>query len=128
VIISKTQIGGVVYGFRRHKAVKLKNSELSQKIYETVSSAKKLDEKLKDLSGITEQVAKGASEQSSALIQQIQWPKGFPSQLTVLLKYRKTEGACRRVQKSLESMIGTIKLVAGNSESTAKSVEEISSP
>jgi len=61
------------------------------------------------------------------LIQQIQWPKGFPSQLTVLLKYRKTEGACRRVQKSLESMIGTIKLVAGNSESTAKSVEEISS-
>jgi len=34
-------------GFRRHKAVKLKNSELSQKIYETVSSAKKLDEKLK---------------------------------------------------------------------------------
>jgi len=87
-------------GFRRHKAVKLKNSELSQKIYETVSSAKKLDEKLKDLSGITEQVAKGASEQSSAVDSTNSMAERLSQSINGVVKNtEKTEGACRRVQK-----------------------------
>jgi len=55
-------------GFKKDVALKfVKNSELSEKVYKAASSAKKLDERLKDLSNITEQVAKGANEQSSAV-------------------------------------------------------------
>jgi len=89
-------------GFRRHKAVKLKNSELSQKIYETVSSAKKLDEKLKDLSVSPSRLQKVQVNSLQPLIQQIQWPKGFPSQLTVLLKIRKLKELAGESKKSLE--------------------------
>lgn len=56
-------------GFKRNMALKfMKKSGITYSVNIAADSAKKLDEKLKVLSGIAEQVKKGTVEQSAAVV------------------------------------------------------------
>ena len=115
-------------GFKKNMALKLMGSSgLSRKVHMAVDSAKRLDEKLKDLSSVTRQVSKGTSEQSSAVDSTNSMMGELSESINgVVNNAEKLTELAEQSQKSLEGMVVIIKQVAGNSESTAKSVEEIS--
>ena len=115
-------------GFKKNMAIRfMKSSGLSQKVYIAANSAKRLDEKLNDLAGITEQVAKGTVEQSSAVDSTSSMTGELSKSINgVVRNAEKLTELAGQSQQSLEEIVVTIKHVAGNSENTAKSVEEIS--